>query len=241
MMDDRRFSLIAAVEDGLKACSLRNLAKAEPPMSLTLSPPRAGLPRPAFLPSPNPSPTREIHPKHDKKDGNQKAEALNAQRGASEDDQGNETDGDLDSPASDPWRDQDQNQGFDEEYAASAARAVSVVRRVEGTAAAAEREYAKRARGLVRLRATAALRERNSDTLNHGDIGQGELMSPANREQGSGGLVSLGHGPVESTSPETLGGAGEGRRDLVGCGSCALLFEANERLLQEARARGFRA
>lgn len=240
MMDDRRFSLVLAVEDELRARSLRNLSSSISSMSSSiLSPPRAGLPRPAFSTCPNSSPSRDLRPKH-----------VQQQR-LFEDYQGDENDGLAPASRSSRDRDQDQDQdqekAFYEECAAAAARAVSAVRRVEGAAAAAEREYAKTARSLVRLRAAAALNDRSSDTTNHGggDVGNEAHTSPAaaSREKGSGGAIGLGHGPVKGTGPGTQEGAGDGRGDLAGCGcgSCVLLYEANERLLQEVRARGFLA
>lgn len=135
------------------------------------------------------------------------------------------------------------------ECAAAAARAVKVVRHVEGAAAAAEREYAKRARDIVRLKAAVALREkRNDKSAGSGVVGVAERQVPpaAERDKGAGGGMGVGRNPLEGESLGRAGGddgggeeGAEGERGLVGCGGCAVLFEANERLLEEARIRGF--
>ncbi|CAM9790589.1 unnamed protein product [Ectocarpus sp. 6 AP-2014] len=187
MLDDRRSSLISAVEEALSASSLRKLAEAEASRSSFSSPP--------------PSP-RALNPKH--------ASDNSSGTPIGEDDDPSSTGrraggGDVDHhtfPSS---------KAYSAEHATSVSRkARRAVRFAEGAAAAAEREYAKRARDLVRMRAAAALKERQDDD----------------------------NGAVGVASPKARGG-GEAGNSLVGCGGCAVLFEANERLLQEAKARGF--
>lgn len=98
---------------------------------------------------------------------------------------------------------------------AATARAFDAVRRLEGAANAAERAHAKRARALVRLRAAAALNERENGTV-----------SPEN--------VAASGAEVEREGYRLDEGG-----EVVCCGRCAVLFAANERLLEEARSRGF--
>eukprot|EP00752_Nemacystus_decipiens_P012531 g11099.t1 len=130
------------------------------------------------------------------------------------------------------------------ECAAAAARAVKAVRNVEGAATAAEREYAKRARSIVRLRSAEALRERNDNSTRRcSDVGGVGVSSASEREKGAGegggGLRTSASRESQGMADCDVGGRAEGGNGLVGCGGCAILFEANERLLEEAKARGF--
>ncbi|CAN0189516.1 unnamed protein product [Ectocarpus fasciculatus] len=198
MLDDRRSSLISAVEEALSASSLRKLAEAEASRS-------------SFSP-PSPTP-RALNPKHAN---------------------GNNSGADGVDHCTVP-----SSKAYSAEHtAASVSRKTrKAVRFAEGAAAAAEREYAKRARDLVRMRAAAALKERQDD--HHGEIingGAEHRTSPRQLEKGASGGV--GRDSVEGTSPEARG-RGEAGNNLVGCGGCAVLFEANDRLLQEAKDRGF--
>lgn len=118
------------------------------------------------------------------------------------------------------------------ECAASAARAVRLVRNLEDAVTAAEREYAKRARDLVRLRAAASLRDRQRDGTAAATLetpGVGETLE-ACEGQGNGGVGS------GSRAEESV--RGRGGDMVVVCDGCTVLFESNERLLQEARSRG---
>ncbi|CAM9641212.1 unnamed protein product [Ectocarpus fasciculatus] len=213
MLDDRRSSLISAVEEALSASSLRKLAEAEASRS--------------SFSSPSPTP-RALNPKH--ANGNNSGVL-----------------GDDDSPSPTTGKRADgvdhctvpSSKAYSAEHtAASVSRKTrKAVRFAEGAAAAAEREYAKRARDLVRMRAAAALKERRDD--HHGEIingGAEHRTSPRQLEKGASGGV--GRDSVEGTSPEARG-RGEAGNNLVGCGGCAVLFEANDRLLQEAKDRGF--
>lgn len=128
--------------------------------------------------------------------------------------------------------------------AAAAARAVKAVRHVEGAASAAERMYAERARGIVRLRAAMTLRERNDQSTGN-DTGGADVSPAVERDKGAGEGAGAGSSRDEGLSTRMADGGkdyGRGAEDgggLVGCGGCAVLFEANERLLEEARACGF--
>lgn len=99
-----------------------------------------------------------------------------------------------------------------------ARRAAGLVRELEGVAQAAEREHAKRARELVGLRTATALRRRREG---------GETAVTHETQPGTGKDVSTERVP---------------RRDSVGmrhdCERCSVLFEANEGLLRDVRARG---
>lgn len=266
MLDDRRLSLVSIVEDGLSACSLRKLAVAgtpRPPLSpasssSSSSPSPVRRLRPPFLfTCSHPSPTRILTPDRNRNDGGRKAEVVGRRGptgGGLTEGRDNNVGGigdkkgfDADAGGHDDGR---PPKDFRAECAAAAARAVKAVRHVEGAAAAAEREYARRAREIVRLRAAVALRERNINsrpTSNDGDSAVGSAgASPAldRREKGAGEGVGVGRTLAEDGGgPGMTGGDDGGRAEredgLVGCGGCAILFEANERLLEEARARGF--
>lgn len=98
---------------------------------------------------------------------------------------------------------------------AAAARALGAVQRLEGAASAAERAHAKRVRDLVRLRAAAALTQRENGTVSPGNVAaSGAQVEKEGCRRDDGG-------------------------EAVCCGRCAVLFAANERLLEEARSRGF--
>lgn len=213
MLDDRRSSLISAAEEALGASSLRKLAEAEASRSSFSSPP------------PNP---RALNPKH--ANGNSSGPLGEDDNPSPTGRRAGEVDVDHHTFPS--------SKAYSAEHATSVSRkARRAVRFAEGAAAAAEREYAKRARDLVRMRAAAALKERqdadNGETIN----GDAELR-PSLRHHERGGSGGMGKDSVEAASPEARGG-GEAGNSLVGCGGCAVLFEANERLLQEAKARGF--
>ncbi|CAM9680363.1 unnamed protein product, partial [Ectocarpus sp. 4 AP-2014] len=213
MLDDRRSSLISAVEEALSASSLRKLAEAEASRSSFSSPP----------------PTRALSPKH--ANGNSSGTPL-GENGDPSPTGRKARGGDVDHHAF------PSSKAYSAEHATSVSRkARRAVRFAEGAAAAAEREYAKRARDLVRMRAAAALKKREDD--DNGEIIKGgpELRPPP-RHHERGGSGGVGKDSVEEASPEARGG-GEAGNSLVGCGGCAVLFEANERLLQEAKARGF--
>lgn len=213
MLDDRRSSLIAAVEEALSASSLRKLAEAEASRSSFSSPP----PTPGAL-----------NPKH--ANGNSSGTPFGGDDNPSPTDRRAGGD-DVDHhtfPSS---------KAYGAEHATSVLRkARRAVRFTEGAAAAAEREYAKRARDLVRMRAVAALKERQDE---HEEIiNGGAELRPSPPQLEPGGSGGMGRDSVEAASPQARGG-GEAGNSLVECGGCAVLFEANERLLQEAKARGF--
>lgn len=197
MLDERRFSLIAAVEEGLSSCSLRNLAAAESSRS-TLSP---------SMLSPRNAGTRPW-----KRDNNN-----TNNNGSSKGDTGKAVE--RGGGGGGVLSEDDDDDGV---ASPTVRKAASAVRRVERTAAAAEREYATRARGLVRSKAAAVLRERQRDKSTSSD----NFAVGRPREH-----------PVERENEAVVEGGGDS--GVVVCGGCAVLFEANEKLLQEARARGF--
>ncbi|CAM9434697.1 unnamed protein product [Pylaiella littoralis] len=207
MLDERRFSLIAAVEEGLSSCSLRNLAAAESSRS-TLSP---------SMLSPRNAGTRPW--KRDNNNTNNNGSSKGDTGKAVERGGGGGGGGGVLSEDDDDADDNDDDDGV---ASPTVRNAASAVRRVERTAAAAEREYARRARGLVRSKAAAVLRERQRDKSTGSDY----FAVGRPREH-----------PVEREKEAVVEGGGDS--GVVVCGGCAVLFEANEKLLQEARARGF--
>ena len=143
------------------------------------------------------------------------------------------------------------------ECAAGAAKAVGLVRYLESAVAAAERAYAERAGGLVRLRAAVALRERHGTAV--GSTREQARVEEARFEETRHGEAHFGETRVgaafaacEEAGGRVAGAGGRGGRSAVaagrqeeaadvgaaGCGDCSALFEANERLIQEARHRG---
>lgn len=106
---------------------------------------------------------------------------------------------------------------------ANVTRAMGVTRYLEHVATAAEGAYASRARNLVRLRATAALKERRV-----GVCGLTEIGSPSEAYTME----------AEAEVLSAHGRGREGRGNILSCQSCTTLYDANEGLLQEARSRG---
>lgn len=280
MLDDRRCSLVSIVEDGLSACSLRKLAIAGTTRSPLSTSSSSSSPSPVVRLQPRfssttpsqPSPTRILNPERNQNNGGRKTEFFGRVEGVSADDgQANGRDDDAGDVR--PTNGRRSKKGVDidididvdidghaaarsskayAECAAAASRAVKAVRYVEGAAAAAEREYAKRTRDIVLLRAAVALRERNSSRSTRIDNDVGDVgvcvgvapphVPPAVEREGADGGTGPGRDPAEGGTPGTGSGADGGRAGgvggLVGCGGCAVLFAANERLLQEARVRG---
>lgn len=113
--------------------------------------------------------------------------------------------------------------------AASAAKAVYIVRYLEGAARAAEQMYAKQAGNLVRLRAEAALR------------GGHEAIILTRKKEGireASILPEEETGAIRSKGETERKWQRERAENVVSCGNCSFLFKANERLLQEATSRG---
>lgn len=230
-MDEQRSTLVASVEEALlDGCSLRKLAEGS--RLSPLSPSIHVLPPP----SPPPPPTRAQHGARDNADHGEEQHGTRH----SNDDRGVRLVGVGRSDAT----------GFGHtpprtytECAAGAATAVGLVRYLEGTVTAAERAYAKRAGGLVRLRAAVALRERHEESRVSGAREEARVGGEGEEARfGGEGEESRVGGEFESR--EEVGdraagvGVGVGRGRAVGCGDCSALFEANERLIREARHRG---
>ncbi|CAN0328307.1 unnamed protein product, partial [Ectocarpus sp. 12 AP-2014] len=193
MLDDRRSSLISAVEEALSASSLRKLAEAEASRSSFSSPP--------------PTP-RALNPKH--ANGNSSGTPLG------EDDDPSRT-GRRAGGVDVDHHTFPSSKAYDAEHATAVSRkARRAVRFAEGAAGAAEREYAKRARDLVRMRAAAALKGRQ-DGDNGEIINGGPELRPPPRHHERGGSGGMGKDSVEAASPEARGG-GEAGNSLVGCG-----------------------
>ena len=116
-----------------------------------------------------------------------------------------------------------------EHSGASPMKAIEIVRELEETVIAVEQEYSKRTRRVVRLQAAVTPRRRDRET---GSSGVGGILMAFRRGNGA---VSDGNRRGRGTSS----GSGEG--EMVYCGGCAELLEANEKLLEVARSRGFQA
>eukprot|EP00903_Cladosiphon_okamuranus_P017497 g16117.t1 len=241
--------------------------------SLSPSPVRRPRPSSSFQSMPSqPSPMRILTPERNRNTGGRKAEVVVGRLGLGSSihgpaiGNGRDRDGNPNAPSSArgakrsvntntatyvvDGRDTARSSKEKGECAAAAVRAVKAVRNVEGAAAAAERMYAERARGIMRLRAAMALRERQDQSTSNG-MGGANMSSAIERANGAGEGVGVGAGRsrAEGGGPRMVDGdddddddgrgAERGEGGLVGCGGCAVLFEANERLLEEARARGF--
>ncbi|CAM9494746.1 unnamed protein product, partial [Hapterophycus canaliculatus] len=220
LLNERSSSFIPAVEEALSACSLRQVAEAET-SRLQLSSPRR-----SFWTALR----TEREKKTDNRDGGRRGEG-----------------GRLDPLPSrrNGANDGDVGRGVmaSTEGRAECTRVARALRLAECTATAAEREYAKRARKLVRLRAAIKVETRHtvaSSTSSRtgacvGGVGEHNDAIDASYQVGRRAEAAVGERSTERACSEE--GAGHGY--VLGCGGCAVLFEANERLLDEARACGF--
>lgn len=220
---DRRTSLLAAVEQSLKACSLKTIAQKQSNTTLLCSVPS---------PSHGGGGGGDGSADWDQANGNFSARATLLEYTCQEEYSNKITTNDNNSShavatidASSKHCGKSSNASTQEPAIPPASResrakrpAARLVRHLEGIARVAEHEHSRRARALVRLKAGAAIRERR---CNHHNVGF---------------TVKREENPIPSAGEVT--GWGVQGRDIVECCGCIALFEANATLLQNARARG---
>lgn len=224
LLDERRSSFIPAVQEALSTCSLRKIAEAE------ISRLQLSSPQKSFWTARKPERARNTDGTNDGSTGDAGRFCPGQQSSIDDGDTIDDKNG-VDPLSSH----RTERSGDDTRDCAEAARAV---RLAECTAAVAEREYASRARGLVRLRAATSLQNRCSDN-GRGGV-PGTCASSAGEREASRRAIRKDAAVSERLIEGVRSGKAYGSGGFVlGCGGCAVLFEANERLLEEARARGF--